>query len=83
MNWRGAARWPVSFFFRALRGLAEERRTRYFAALEAAGAETQTDGLLYTDFCERQLMALEPLIELIAEVLQNSVDEHPLPDAGS
>ena len=59
--------------------LPEERRADYIAALETADAETLTDDLLYTDFWDRQVKALEPLMELIVEVLHEpGGDEEPI-----
>ena len=64
--------WMLTHYGLPAFDLPEERRTEYIAALETADAETKTDDLFYTDFWDRQLTALEPLIELIAEVLQES-----------
>jgi Fic family protein len=80
---RAVVTWMLTHYGLPAFDLPEERRTEYIAGLETADAETKTDDLLYTDFWDRQLAALEPLVELIAEALQESTDEKVPPDAVS
>ena len=78
---RAVVTWMLTHYGLPAFDLPEARRTDYIVALEIADDETRTDDLLYTDFWDRQLTALEPLIELIAEVLRDSGGEEPTPDA--
>jgi Fic family protein len=80
---RAIVTWMLTHYGLPAFDLSEERRVEYIAALETADEETTTDDLLYTSFWERQLSALELLMELIVEVLHESSQEELPPDAAS
>ena len=55
--------------------LPQERKAEYIAALEAADSALRTQDLFYTDYWPHQTEALQPLVDLVGEVIEESVRE--------
>ena len=72
---RALVSWMLSHYGLPQFDLAPERRAEYLAALEAADAALTPQDLLHADYWPHQTEALEQLIDLIGDVLEESVRE--------
>jgi Fic family protein len=70
---RALLSWMLSHYALPDFGMREELRPRYLAALEAADTALKTEDLLHADYWPHQTEALQPLIDIIGEVLEESV----------
>jgi Fic family protein len=70
---RALVSWMLSHYGLPDFEMLEDRRPQYLLALETADAALTTEDLLHADYWPHQTEALQPLIDIIGEVLEESV----------
>ena len=70
---RAIVSWMLSHYGLPDFEMLEDRRPQYLLALETADAALKTEDLLHADYWPHQTEALQPLIDVIGEVLKESI----------
>jgi len=72
---RALASWMLGHYGYPEFDLPQERKAEYVAALESADAALKTQDLLHSDYWPHQTVALQRLVDLVGEVIEESAKE--------